>query len=68
MFEKVKQKNCLCGKEHIFTSRVVIEKGAINKLPSILNEMEFKSAFIFADKNTYSAAGKKTVEIFCVLY
>ena len=56
MFGNLSEKNCLCGKEHIFTSKVVTEKGAINKLPSILKEIGAGSAFVIADKNTYSAA------------
>ena len=63
MFHELNERNCLCGKEHIFTSKVIIGKGAINKLPLIIKEMCFKSAFIIADKNTYSAAGKSVVEI-----
>jgi len=59
MFENLNAKNCPCGREHIFTSKVVAEKGAINKLPCILEEMGLRSAFIIADKNTYCAAGKK---------
>ncbi|MBQ4119926.1 MAG: sn-glycerol-1-phosphate dehydrogenase [Clostridia bacterium] len=63
MFEKISQKNCLCGKEHIFTSKVITEKGAIKKLPLILEELKANRAFIIADKNTYSAAGKSVAEI-----
>ena len=61
MFEKVSEKNCPCGKEHIFSSKVVMGKGAINQLPEILGEMNMKSAFIFADKNTYKAAGERVI-------
>ena len=63
MFGCVSEKNCLCGKEHIFTSKVVVEKEAINKLPIILKQMNLHSAFIIADKNTYSAAGKKVIDV-----
>lgn len=63
MFDNLSEKNCPCGKEHIFTSKVIVEKGAIKKLPSILKEMKCQSAFILADKNTYSAAGEKVSEI-----
>ncbi len=63
MFENVSQKNCLCGKEHIFTSKVITEKGAIKKLPLILEELKTNRAFIIADKNTYCAAGESVVEI-----
>lgn len=63
MFENVSEKNCPCGKEHIFSSKVVTGKGAVNKLPEILTEMNFKSAFMFADKNTCRAAGERVAEI-----
>ena len=63
MFRELSERNCLCGKEHIFTSKVIIEKGAINNLPLIMEEMGLKSAFIISDKNTYSAAGKDVFEI-----
>lgn len=63
MFNQINDKKCICGKEHIFTSKVIIEKGAINKLPLILKEMGLHCAFIIADKNTYFAAGKSVVEI-----
>lgn len=62
MFDNLSEKNCLCGKEHIFTSKVVTEKNAINKLPVILEEMGLHSAFIIADKNTYLAAGEKVIK------
>ena len=62
MFTKLSKYNCKCGKEHIFTSKAIIEKGAIDKLPIIFKEAKFNSAFIFADKNTYCAAGEKVVE------
>lgn len=63
MFGNLSEKSCLCGREHIFTSKVVAEKGAIKKLPGILEEMGMHRAFIIADKNTYSAAGEKVVAI-----
>ena len=63
MFGKISEKNCPCGKEHIFSSKVVTGKGAVNKLPEILGKMNFKSAFIFADKNTCRAAGERVAEI-----
>lgn len=63
MFNKISAEKCACGKEHIFTSKVFVEKGAINKLPSIIKEMNFRSAFIIADKNTFSAAGEKVINV-----
>ena len=62
MFENISKNSCPCGKEHSFTSKILVEKGAINRLPDMLFEMGIKSAFVIADKNTYSAAGEKVVE------
>lgn len=63
MFDKLNTKTCPCGKEHIFESKIVTEKGAINKLPQLLLEMDLKSAFIIGDKNTFKAAGEKVIDI-----
>lgn len=59
MFGTLSEKNCSCGKEHLFTSKVVIEKGAINRLPAIFEELGLTSAFLLADRNTDAAAGEK---------
>ena len=56
-------KLCPCGKEHIFSSRVIIEDGAIYKLPAILQDMGQQNAFLFADQNTYAAAGQAVADI-----
>lgn len=63
MFDNLSEKNCVCGKEHLFTSKIITEKGAINKLPLILKEMKLNNAFIITDENTYSAAGEKVINI-----
>ena len=62
MFNQLSPTNCPCGKEHKFTSKIIVEKGAINKLPIILKDLKVAKVFIFADKNTYSAAGEKVVD------
>lgn len=62
MFENLKTQGCPCGKEHVFSSKVIIEKGAIERLPLALEEMGLDSAFIIADKNTYSAAGERVID------
>jgi len=63
MLETVNKYNCACGREHVFTSRVVAEKGAVNRLPQFLREMGAESAFVIADKNTYGAAGEKVTSV-----
>lgn len=61
MFDMLSKENCSCGKEHKFSSQIIIEKGAIKQLPSVLSGI--KSAFIFADKNTYNAAAKDVIDV-----
>lgn len=63
IIDKINNKNCLCGKEHTFSSDVIIGKGAINQIPQVLEKYKAKKVFVVADKNTYSAAGKSVCEI-----
>lgn len=57
------QKNCKCGKEHVFTSKVIVCEKAIYQIPDILNDWGAKNVFVIADKNTYMAAGETVVGI-----
>lgn len=57
------QRNCKCGKEHIFTSQVIVKEGALQELPRLLKQYDAKKVFLVADKNTYAAAGKTVAEI-----
>lgn len=57
------QQNCKCGKEHIFSSNVIVGEGVLSQLPDLLNEYHTQSVFLIADKNTYDAAGKTVSEI-----
>ena len=52
------QKNCRCGKEHVFTSEVIVGDGVLKEIPQVLNKYSAKKVFLLADKNTYVAAGK----------
>ena len=63
MFEKLSEYTCPCGKEHRFTSTVLAGKGVIRQLPPILKDMKVNRVFIFADKNTYAAAGETVVDL-----
>lgn len=49
---------CPCGKEHRFSSRVVVEAGAIGRLPAILEEFGVRRVFVLSDRNTEAAAGR----------
>lgn len=56
--------DCDCGKRHVSAlKKVVVEKGAIEKLPDILREYALEKPFLLSDCNTYEAAGKRVEEL-----
>ena len=57
------QANCKCGKQHIFTSQVIVKEGALSELPRLMKQYSAKKVFLIADQNTYQAAGKQVWEI-----
>lgn len=62
--KKFANEYCKCGKEHSFVvSHICIERGALAKLPSFIDEFKSKKPFILADKNSFLAAGKTVCEI-----
>ena len=54
---------CPCGKDHVFSSRVIVEEGAIRRLPTILEQEGFRRVYLLADPNTYRAAGADVTRI-----
>lgn len=56
-------KTCSCGKQHeIVVDDIIIESGAIGRLPEILKRDGFsdkKNIVMICDENTYEAAGKR---------
>lgn len=60
-------KPCSCGKEHkILVDDIIIESGAINKLPEILKRERFadkKNIVMVCDENTYEVAGKQVEKL-----
>ena len=58
-FDLGKKTDCSCGKEHTAPiDEVIVEKGAVKRLPDIIKRYGAKKAFVISDKNTYKAAGK----------
>jgi glycerol-1-phosphate dehydrogenase [NAD(P)+] len=61
------RKPCSCGRQHeIIVDDIIIEQGAIEKLPEILARKEyasFKKIAMVCDENTYEAAGKKVASL-----
>lgn len=53
------QEKCDCEKDHkTKVAQIVIEGGAIEKIPDLVAAYNAKKVFILADKNTYKAAGE----------
>ena len=55
------QRNCKCGKEHVFEAEVILGEGVLQEIPTVLKKYNAKKVFLIADRNTYKAAGE-TVE------
>lgn len=56
---------CDCGKNHrIKLPKLVIENGAIKKLPSVVKEFGAKKVFVLSDINTFEVAGNTVCKIF----
>ncbi len=63
-FEFIKEFLCDCGKVHkTQVDDVIVEKGAVERVPEVIARYQAKKAFILADENTYKAAGKKVCTI-----
>ena len=63
LIDIIDHSNCPCGKEHkVSIDRIIIEKGAISKLPECIRNYG-KKPFILADVNTYEAAGKAVCQL-----
>ena len=56
--------HCYCGKAHNATiDEIIIEKGAVQRLPEMIKKYSSKKPFILADLNTYEVAGKYVADI-----
>lgn len=63
-FEFTKEFLCDCGRKHkTQVDDVIVEKGAINRIPEVIDRYDAKKVFVLADKNTYRAAGEKVCAI-----
>ena len=63
-FKFVKDFSCDCGcTHHTQVDDVIIEKGAIQRLPEVIKRYNGRKVFVLADENTYKAAGEKVCAI-----
>src|SRR5690554_1863615 len=52
--------DCNCGKNHkTDIKEILIEEGALKKLPLMIKKYHYKSPFFLFDKNTYQLAGRQ---------
>lgn len=52
---------CSCGKNHsVDIKKIIIEKGAINKVPEIAAPFKKGKLFLVADNNTYGGSRPKS--------
>lgn len=55
---------CGCGKMHSAgVKKVIIEKGAVRELPSLIGEYSGKKVFILSGQQSFSAAGKSVLSL-----
>lgn len=56
--------SCACGKTHrAMLDDVIIGKGVLARLPEVVARYAAKKVFVFADQNTYAAAGEQVTAI-----
>lgn len=62
----MKLQTASAAKKHIADiDDIIVENGAINRLPEVINGYGAKKAFVLADVNTYKTAGERAVSILC---
>lgn len=61
---KIGDFECPCGKTHSpGVEKVIIEKGAVNFLPSLLEEIGARKPFILSGHDTFAAAGDRVCSV-----
>lgn len=61
---KIGDFECPCGKTHSpGVKKVIIEKGAVNFLPSLLEEIGARKPFILSGHDTFAAAGDRVCSV-----
>ncbi len=63
LMQSINNKQCSCGKEHTFSSKVLVGKGVLSEIVNVVQSYNAKKVFVIADKNTYKAAGETVVKL-----
>lgn len=55
---------CSCQREHhVYIDKILLEDGAVEKLPLLLKDTPFQNLVMICDENTYEIAGKQTEQL-----
>ena len=58
-FDKYELNNCPCGKDHSFSSDIIIGDGVINQLPDALKAKGIKRSLCFLTKTRFPPQAKQ---------
>lgn len=57
-------KPCSCGRVHrVAIKKILLGKGVLTEIPTLLSKAGISRAFLIADKNTYRAAGERVEKL-----
>ena len=55
---------CSCQREHhADIDKILLEEGAVEKLPLLLKDTPYQNLVMICDENTYEIAGKQTEQL-----
>ena len=56
--------SCVCGRDHAFgVKEILLEKGALEKIPSLMGKYGYHKAYLVADTHTMAVAGDQVCRI-----
>jgi len=62
--EAYRDMECPCGKPHLVALEdVIVEPGAVNRLPEYVRRLGAKKVFLLADCSTFAAAGERVCQL-----
>ena len=54
---------CSCGRIHEFSAKVIVGKGAVGRIPELVQAYSARKVYLLADRNTWNAAGRRVHEL-----
>lgn len=59
----ITNRTCKCGKQHRFSSRIILGEGTLSQLSSVVRSFDASHVFLLSDQNTEAAAGASVRQI-----